>query len=243
MTLTYLDFLAVFLGPPIVALAALLWRDGCRLGRGHCVALGLGIVTFIGLVYTTPWDNALIGRGVWWYGDGAVRATVWLAPVEEYLFMLLQPVLSGLWLTRLSRPAIPTASTWRTGMSLRNRGSGVLAGALVTAAGLGFLTTEPTFYLGAILAWAGPVFALQWGFGWRHLWDQRRPLTLGVVIPTLYLAASDRIAIDLGIWSLSPTYTTGVTVGGLPVEEGLFFLVTNMFVVQGLLLFLWVVDR
>ncbi|SEO69196.1 lycopene cyclase domain-containing protein [Halogranum amylolyticum] len=241
MTLTYLDFLVLLLGPPLVVLAGLLWAGDCRLGRRRCVAAGLTIVTAVGLVYTTPWDNELIGRGVWWYGENAVLATIWRAPAEEYLFMLLQPVLTGLWLARL--PRVPTATTWRTGMTLGSRTGGVLAGAVVTAVGAVFLGSDATFYLGAILAWAGPVFALQWGFGWRQLWEQRRLVTLGVGVPTLYLAAGDRVAIDLGIWSLSPAYTTGVTVGGLPVEEGLFFLVTNMFVVQGLVLFLWVVDR
>jgi hypothetical protein len=32
-------------------------------------------------------------------------------------------------------------------------------------------------------------------------------------------------------------------VAGLPVEEATFFLVTNLFVVQGLVLFQWVLDR
>ena len=51
------------------------------------------------------------------------------------------------------------------------------------------------------------------------------------------------VAITLGIWKLSPTYTTGLTLAGLPIEEGLFFLFTNLFVVQGLILWLWVTDQ
>nr|WP_231751592.1 lycopene cyclase domain-containing protein [Halogeometricum sp. CBA1124] len=100
-----------------------------------------------------------------------------------------------------------------------------------------------TYYLGAILAWAAPVLALQWGFGWPYLWAVRRTFALAVAVPTLYFWVADWFAIWLDIWYISPAHTTGVSLLGLPVEEATFFLVTNLFVVQGLLLFLWVVDR
>lgn len=240
MSLTYLEFLALALAPPIALLAGAALVGGCRLGRSHCVGAGLGLVTLVGLLYTTPWDNDLVARGVWWYGEGAVLARIWHAPVEEYLFMLVQPVLTGLWLTRFRLPPVSVATT---AMTLTDRLAGALAGGVVSAVGLGFLLVDATFYLGAILAWAGPVLALQWAFGWRYLWAQRRVVSLGILVPTTYLAAADRVAIELGIWVLSPLHTTGLTVAGLPIEEGLFFLVTNVFVVQGLVLFVWVVDR
>ena len=72
---------------------------------------------------------------------------------------------------------------------------------------------------------------------------QRRTVALGVAVPTVYLWIIDRIALATGIWHISPTYTTGIALFGLPIEEALFFLVTNLFVVQGLVLFRWVVDR
>ncbi len=58
-----------------------------------------------------------------------------------------------------------------------------------------------------------------------------------MAIPTLYLCAADALAIRVGIWHLSPTLTTNVWLGGLPLEEGVFFLLTNIMVVQGVLLF------
>jgi lycopene cyclase domain-containing protein len=238
--LTYLAFHAVFILPPLVVLAVAAWRRRARLDRSAWRARGLGLVilALVALVYTTPWDNYLIERGVWWYGDGTVVATVWLAPVEEYLFMLLQPVLTVLWLSLLTPPNPGSVS-----VTLRQRLVGVAAGGAVLLAGVVLLGDASTYYLGAILAWAGPVLAVQWAFGWTHLWKTRRLATLAVAVPTTYLAAIDRIAIELGIWSLSARYTTGLSVAGLPIEEGAFFLVTNVFVVQGLLLFLWVVDR
>ncbi|WP_375335542.1 lycopene cyclase domain-containing protein [Halorussus sp. MSC15.2] len=46
-----------------------------------------------------------------------------------------------------------------------------------------------------------------------------------------------------GLWTISPDYSTGIHVAGLPVEEAIFFVLTNLLVVQGLLLFDWVTAR
>jgi lycopene beta-cyclase len=64
-----------------------------------------------------------------------------------------------------------------------------------------------------------------------------------VAVPTLYLWAADRVALALGIWSIAPEHITGVHLFGLPLEEAVFFLVTNVLVVQGVLLFLHPVMR
>jgi lycopene cyclase domain-containing protein len=105
------------------------------------------------------------------------------------------------------------------------------------------LTVDATLYMGAILAWAAPVLALQWAVGWPYLWARRRLVGVAIAAPTLYLSVADRIAIENGIWTLSSQYTTGIGVAGLPVEEGAFFFLTTVFVVQGLVLYPWVIDR
>jgi lycopene cyclase domain-containing protein len=190
----------------------------------------------IALAYTTPWDNYLVRQGVWSYGDGTVLATIWHAPLGEYLFIVLQSVLAAVWVylvlgRRRTTPAFHVADVAR-----RTRLAGVVAGGAVTAAGLAMTTSQSTYYLGAILAWAGPVWALQWGFGWQYLWLRRRSMLLAVVPPTLYLWVTDLFAIELGLWTISPDFTTGLALAGLPVEEAVFFLVTNLFVAQGLVL-------
>lgn len=243
--LTYLGFHAVFLLPPIVVLAVAVGRRRSRFDLSEWRArwAGFGILAVIALGYTTPWGNYLIARDVWWYGEGAVVATVWLAPVEEYLFMILQPLVVVLWLALLASSSRRPSHAANVTVTRRQRLVGVVAGGVVLAVGAVCLLTTRTYYLGAILAWAAPVLALQWGFGWPYLWAARRTLALGVGVPTLYFWAADWVAIELGVWVISETYTTGVTLLGLPVEEAAFFLVTNVFVVQGLVLFLWVVER
>ncbi|WP_144905216.1 lycopene cyclase domain-containing protein [Halobellus captivus] len=246
---TYLQFHLVFLVPVVATLVALdVWRRSRSDEAGYAAGgpnawrnywAGLALVTVVALAYTTPWDNSLVARGVWWYGDGVVFATVGYAPVEEYLFILIQPVLTGLWLAQL---------TFSDRWPVADHPRGSRFGALALAIGIGlfgwrWLGTDATVYLGSIAVWAAPVLALQWVVGAPQLWARRRVVALGTLPPTLYLCVADRIAIEHGVWILSSQYTTGFTLGGLPIEEGAFFLLTNLFVVQGLVLYRLVTRR
>ena len=238
--LTYLDFLAVFVGLPLSLLAVVRvvsrhpGRDAVRVEVG-----GTALIVALALAYTTPWDNYLIGRGVWSYGEGVVTTRLWRMPLGEYGFVVAQSVLVAVWTFQRDGIVDPTIGhTWR------DRLLGVAAGVVVGLVGVACLFgPASTFYLGAILTWATPVLALQWGVGWRYLVAVRRRLAVLVVPPVVYLSSIDRVAIDQGLWTISPTYSTGLTVGGLPIEEGTFFLVTSLFVVQALVLLRWVIAR
>lgn len=228
--MSYLAFHAVFILPPIVLLAWLLRRRRHRVHRR--AGLFLLAVAAIAFVYTTPWDNYLVWRGVWGYGTDRVIATIGYVPVEEYLFFLLQPLLTGLWLYHL----LP-AKAHATG-SQRPRWIGAALYGLFAILGVLLLRTEAGTYLGLILSWAALVLALQWAYAGREIWARRRVWTVAVAVPTLYLWIADATAIHLGIWRISETFTLGPALGPLPLEEAVFFLVTNLLVVQGLLLFL-----
>jgi lycopene cyclase domain-containing protein len=226
---SYLAFHAVFILPPLVLLA---WTQRRRLQRIHPRAvLFLLAMAAIALVYTTPWDNYLVWRGVWSYGADRVVGTLGYVPVEEYLFFLLQPLLTGLWLYRLLPfPPAPAGRHARRG--------GALVYAAAALVGVVLLQRPEATYLGLILAWAAPVLALQWAYAGGEIWARRRAWALGVAAPTLYLWVADAIAIRSGIWRISEVHTLGPSLGPLPLEEAVFFLVTNLLVVQGLLLFL-----
>ncbi|WP_435319894.1 lycopene cyclase domain-containing protein [Haloarchaeobius sp. TZWSO28] len=236
-TLTYAAFLALFVVAPIFGLSVAAQRQVFPLPREGLLPTGLMVVA--ALAYTTPWDNYLIGQGVWWYGPGTVALTVGLAPLEEYLFMAFQPVLAALWFYTLRWPLVHPERP----LHGRARLVGTVGWLFVSALGIWFLTDSSTYYLGAILAWACPVVALQWAVGGHYLWAARRSLAPVVVLPVAYLWAVDWYAIELGIWTISPDYTTGIGLFGLPVEEMVFFLVTTLLVVQGIVLYHWVVDR
>jgi lycopene beta-cyclase len=91
-------------------------------------------------------------------------------------------------------------------------------------------------YLVFELAWAAPVLAIQWLAGPRCLWACRRLLLAAIGAASLYLSLADAFAIANGIWSVSSRRTVGLTFGPLPVEEAIFFLVTNTMVVQSIVL-------
>jgi len=235
---TYLGFHLVFVLPVILLLAALTYARAAAIW-GRVPFFGLGIILVLAVVYTTPWDNLLIEQGVWAYGDGVTVAHIWAAPIGEYLFFVLQPILVALWLYNLEIPTDGDLS-----LPIRTRLLGLFGGLSVGAVGVALLLAGPsTLYLGAILAWAGPILAIQWAFGWPHLIRARRAVAFGIGVPTVYLWIIDRYAIANGLWRISETYTVGIAPFGLPIEEAVFFLVTSVFIVQGLVLYLWLVDQ
>ena len=246
--MTYLQFHLVFIVPPLVALLLAVRHAGTVLGpRARWV---LPVMALVALLYTTPWDNYLVYRGVWWYGADRVIGTIGLVPVEEYLFFLLQPLLTGAWtyFVLMRQPPADTHFTRAPDLDARapdflaRLGSVRMLGACIylLLAGIGFfaLTVERGLYLGLILAWAAPVLAAQWPYIARAVVAAPGRFAGAVAVPTVYLWVADRIAIGAGIWSISPRYTTGIHVAGLPLEEAAFFLVTNLLVVQGVQLFL-----
>ena len=232
MTLTYLEFHLLFVVPPLALLAV-----AVRPSRAEWA--GIGLLALLAFAYTTPWDNYLIYRGVWSYGEGTLLGRVGYTPFGEYAFFALQPVLTGLWYYRVA----PEIGPEEPPAPFRARTAGAAAWLALALAG-GLLLTAPSgYYMGAILLWAGPVAALQWGFGGPVLYRHRRLLAVAVGVPTLYLCFADAIAIGNGVWTISPALSSGVLVLGLPIEEAVFFLVTNVLVVNGLVLLDWVLAR
>lgn len=236
-TLSYAGFHLLFVLPPLAIVAYAVPRLPAE--RRRVGTVGLVLMSTVALLYTTPWDNYLIRQGVWWYGEGTVLFRIGDAPIEEYAFFVLQPILTGLWLYCLGFDP-----TYEPGDFDRlPRVLGALAWLALAGAGA-FLVFQPGgYYLGAILVWACPVVALQWGVGTNYLLRTWRRWGLAVAVPTVYLWFADRVAIGLGIWTISDDHSTGVDLLGLPIEEAVFFLVTNLLLVQGMVLFEWVIDK
>ena len=239
--MTYFTFHLVFILPAIGVLTLSLPRSLYEFGGGRA-RWGVPLIALVAFVYTTPWDNYLVASEVWWYSPDRILATVGAVPVEEYAFFLLQPILTGLfcfqYLMRRNRTNTPTGTqpqgAWPAWI-------GFLFFAALTGLGAGIIANEYTsgLYLALILTWASPILAGMWLYDGETLWTHRRAISYGVGIPTLYLWVADWIAIHLDIWTISSQYTIGLTIFGLPLEEATFFLMTNLLVVQGLLLLLY----
>lgn len=231
--MTYFEFLLLFLVVPIAGLLMLLFPLVKNNFPRLVWAIGLQIIA--ALIYTTPWDNYLVYKGIWNYGADRIVGTIGYVPIEEYLFFVVQPIFTGLltlgFLRRqslaLGRPALF--------QSPRAVGFFVALTCLGTAA----LFKDHTLYLGLILAWCSPVLAFHWVIGGPILKKLWLPLTKALLLSTAYLWFCDMIALQEGIWHISEEYTTGLFLRNLPLEEGLFFLMTNVLVIQGVALFLY----
>jgi len=235
--MTYGAFLGLYVLPPIVALVAALfrWRSGVPIRE---LAAGIGVLAIIAVVYTTPWDNYLVASETWTYPEERTWGIrLGWVPLEEYGFFVLQTVLTGLWVGLLLRDGRPGSGTGGAGA----RGVATAAFLGVAVAGAAALAAGPESlrYLGLILAWAAPPIALQAAFGADLLLGRWRTVLPGFAAPTLYLAAADTVAIGAGTWHITEQTSTGALLpGGLPVEEFVFFLVTNLLVTFGLVLLL-----
>jgi lycopene cyclase domain-containing protein len=244
--MTYLGFLAIFLGSPLAALAWFTWRARRRgagfLSRRAMAALLAHVV--IAVLYTTPWDNYLVATGVWWYDpERVLGATLGWVPLEEYLFFVLQTLVAGLLLFALGQGH---RRRWTKGGALASGSIGrafrVGAPAAVGLLWLGAVAIlaagwRPGTYLGLMLAWALPPIGLQLAMGADVLWRQRRSVLGALGLLTAYLGVADALAIGAGVWTIDPAQSLNGFIGGvLPVEEAVFFLLTNTLVIFGLTL-------
>ncbi len=90
--LTYASFLLIFVIVPTLLIALVLWRKRTWPNWWHIVTIAV-----VAVVYTTPWDNAIIMQGVWTYDPNKVWGTVLgVVPLEEYIFFVLQVVFTGM---------------------------------------------------------------------------------------------------------------------------------------------------
>lgn len=240
--MTYFGFLALFVGIPLIFLAVLNWRARHQPLPAKLSAFQPLSVIFLHIVlavlYTTPWDNYLVATKVWWYDPAMVTGlTIGWVPIEEYTFFILQTLLTGFWLIWLARRIVPMQNDTRPQPSLRWWSTITLSFFWLSSVIILIANWQPGTYLVLILIWALPPIMLQTAFGSDILWRYRNLILPGFIIPTLYLSLADTLAIRSGTWTINPAQSTGLLLpGGLPVEEFIFFLVTNLLIVFGVTL-------
>jgi lycopene cyclase domain-containing protein len=237
--MTYLAFLALFLAPPLT-LMAVVTLAAMRRGRGPTRLALAALAAHVGLavIYTTPWDNYLVATRVWWYDPARVIGiTLGYVPLEEYLFFVAQSLLAGLCVLAIRSSPSEAALAPAGGQALRRWAAG-LVGAMWLAAVLVLLVGwRPGRYLALELAWALPPLAAQLAVGADLLWRRRRVLLALILGLTLYLCAADFAAVQAGVWTIDPAQSLGLLAGNvLPIEEIVFFLLTNSLVFSGLTL-------
>jgi lycopene cyclase domain-containing protein len=94
-------------------------------------------------------------------------------------------------------------------------------------------------YLSITLFWALPAILPQLLFGADILWHYRKLVCWGIFIPAMYLSLMDIVALTDTTWSISKAQTTGILFFGiLPLEEVVFFFITNVLIINGMTLLL-----
>ena len=244
--MTYCGFLLRFIGVPLAILALLTlwdWRQGRTLPAdlrklpARWVLLAHVVVA---VLWTTPWDNYLVATRVWWYNPTLVTGlTLGWVPIEEYTFFLVQTLLTGSWLLWLAR-RLPPATEPAPGRPSMRLAATLVAGTIwLGAVAILLARWRPGTYLGLELGWFLPPIILQLLVGADVLWPQRRLVALAWLPAVVYLSAADSLAIGAGTWTIATTQTTGLRLGGvLPVEEVVFFALTNTLIVFGMVLML-----
>ncbi|KAE8385183.1 Squalene/phytoene synthase-domain-containing protein [Aspergillus alliaceus] len=92
-------------------------------------------------------------------------------------------------------------------------------------------------YLGLILFWVSPVLLFQWLLTFDYLTALPWKVTaLPICIPTLYLWVADASAVRAGTWVIEKGTKLDYQIwDGLEIEEAVFFFLTNVMVVGGLI--------
>jgi lycopene beta-cyclase len=245
----YFTFLARFVVPPLLAFTGAVLLDRMRGKRlpptlnNYPEAGVLAAHVAVAVAYTTPWDNYIVANKVWWYDPKKVHGlTIGWVPIEEYTFFVLQSLMSGAWTlwwaARLPSDAAPI-STVTTHLPARVATTSALGVAWMASVAALFSRDQRKDYLALMTAWALPPIMIQTLLGADILWRHRRLALLGIIPTTLYLAAADSIAIGHGTWTINPKKITNIHLPNkLPLEEGLFFLLTNVLLVFGIILVL-----
>ncbi len=230
--MTYFQFVLLFLAIPIAFLAIM-----ARKSLTKTNAILIGVLMLVALAYTTPWDNYLVASRVWWYDPALVTGlTIGWVPIEEYTFIGLQPILAGLIALLVGRlfqdqPYDVDRKIVRVMSTI------VLAALWISAVVVLLAEWMPGNYLALILVWAIPPIALQSAYGADLLLLHWRRVLTSILVPVLYLSWADSLAIQSGTWTINPSRTLGIHFGNvLPLEEFIFFVVTNMLLVFSVIL-------
>ncbi len=236
--MTYLEFHLFFTLPLFSALLYINRHNNvARTGKAW---IGTATLVALALGYTTPWDSYLIREGIWSYSTERVLGTLYLIPYEEYFFMVIQTVSACLLLMKILEISRRNYVPGRLSSAQRTIARLVMV-VLLTLVGTGIpflFENGPYRYLALIVVWGAPIVLLQWSVGHAVLFQFWREGITAFTLLTGYFCWADWMAIQRGIWLFPEGTVTNYTVAThLPVEEALFFCVTNVMVIQGFILF------
>lgn len=233
--MTYLQFHFVFTIPLFLLVLFLVRNNPITFSKKG--VYGTLTLLFLALTYTTPWDSYLIHQEIWTYSPDNVIGTFLKIPFEEFFFFIIQ-TLTGCFFTSIVLKAAKAPMSSQ--MNITGKHLSLLAGSLsILFFAFMLVTPHQSYrYLALVSFWATPVLLMQWILGFNILKKNMTSWISSVLVLTIYFCIADSIAIHLQIWTFPSNTISGIQIFGLlPIEEALFFLATNLMVVQGYILF------
>ncbi|KAM0789930.1 hypothetical protein ACM66B_006770 [Microbotryomycetes sp. NB124-2] len=194
----------------------------------------------IAITSTIPWDSYLIRNKIWSYPDTSIIGPTLLAiPLEEVFFFFIQTYITASLYTIVTKPVIHALHLPRNQKQAKRAvtvrlvgGATLLAIAAYAYQNIG--TGRAWTYMCLIVAWAFPFLALLWAVASSHILSLWKHVMLTVSVPTIYLWVCDSCALRRGTWVIEQGTKLGLAAYGLEIEEAVFFLLTNMLVVFGM---------
>ncbi|KAH9818114.1 Squalene/phytoene synthase-domain-containing protein [Melampsora americana] len=243
MLMTYWMFHLFFTIPPTLTLLGVL-----RPMLSPADSFRYCFLTTVAVLYTLPWDSYIIYHKAWSYAPWAVTATIFGVPIEEVFFFIIQTFLTGYLYNLFTFPLLPSLYLLPKPNSfpiryphlwsfIRWSPSFLFGGFSI----LSWIKCQPNshqFYITCIGFWASPICCFLWTIAGDHILLRPTSIIYSILLPTIYLCATDIIALRRGIWSISTSTSLGIFVWpDLPIEEAFFFLITNTILVFGLAAF------
>lgn len=253
--LSYSLVLFVFVGIPTLILVFISLSVKVLNKQTSLYLLSLSVIA---VLYTTPWDNYLVYHSVWYYDQNKIwNVFIWFVPLEEYLFFVIQTWFTGLVTLLLIHNQdkiknnheiikVPSESraklTWVINEAVNNvrepKAILLISLTVMSSLLLWLFKFSTLFYFLLITAWALYPITLQLVVGFRFIGRYGSSLLAGVTLTSLYLCIVDYISINDKVWEINKLYTiNGLGVGVLPFEEIWFFIITNVLVSLGIILF------
>lgn len=230
--LTYLEVHLYYTLPPTIILYLLL-----RPVLSNFDKMKVAVLCTVAVAYTTPWDNYIIYHKAWWYRKDAVIGTIGYVPIEEYMFFIIQTVFTTLWTSLCNRWTMNALHLRQPDPLKRAVLRYGVMGALAALGCWGWLNAIPatkTFYLGSIAWWALLVVIVIWFLAGTYIVSRLSSLYACILVPTVYLCYVDVIALRAKVWHINEATSLELfLVDDLPIEEIIFFLVTNVIVALG----------
>ncbi|KAI1437819.1 hypothetical protein GGR50DRAFT_606492 [Xylaria sp. CBS 124048] len=203
------------------------------------------LLCLIAFLSALPWDSYLVRHGIWTYHPDAILGPrLFAVPAEEVFFFFIQTYITALIYILCNKAILhpqflvngrdAPCSVYRT----RRLGQLVLSAAVVTGAVL-LREGGGGTYMGLILVWACPILLLSLTLsGYFMIQLPTASVAIPICLPTLYLWVVDERALSRGTWVIGSKTKLGWNLwGSLALEEAVFFLLTNVLVVFGLVAF------